>query len=247
MSFRFAGTSVDTAKMPPEGPPKPWAVPALLLPGFAQGVARVAVSYPFDALRTFMQAHNVPLRAAMRHIPLRTLYRGASTAFVAVPVDRSIQFALLETHGVLAATCAGAACSVVAQSLTAVSVLQRVSPRRAFAHLSTHRAACTRAAAFEAVRAFGGTLVFLTTWQAARRGTDAQNYAVTISAGVFANLVAISVVYPLDTLRVRALAEARSAATFSVLYRGIPLAWARCIPSSVAGMAAYSAVKDALK
>jgi hypothetical protein len=243
---RFAGNSADATKMPPDRPP-PRALPALLLPGFAQGVARVAVSYPFDALRTFMQAHNAPLRAAMRHIPLRTLYRGASTAFVAVPIDRSIQFALLETHGVLAATCASAACSVVAQSLTAASVLQRVSPRRAFAYLFTHRTAFARAAALEAARAFCGTLVFLTTWQGVGRVTDTQTYATTICAGVFANLVAISVVYPLDTLRVRAVAEARSAVTVSGLYRGIPLAWARCIPSSVAGMAAYSAVKAALE
>ena len=70
-----------------------------LIPGFLQGVIRVIISYPFDYIRTNLQAqHNSSLFSYVSHhkLSIRDAYRGCTLPLLTVPIDRSIQFLLFE-------------------------------------------------------------------------------------------------------------------------------------------------------
>lgn len=73
--------------------------------GFAQGITRVAISYPFDYVRVRMQAFSgETAMSAFKHAldrpgkgsGIRGLYAGASVSFVNVGLDRAVQFGVFE-------------------------------------------------------------------------------------------------------------------------------------------------------
>ena len=70
-----------------------------LIPGFLQGITRVLISYPFDYVRTHLQAQNsmsIGSYIRMNKLTIRDAYRGCSLNLISVPIDRSIQFFIFE-------------------------------------------------------------------------------------------------------------------------------------------------------
>lgn len=70
-----------------------------LIPGFCQGVARVLISYPFDALKVFSQTNNQRPWVNLKHHIIKNpsiFYRGVGVPLVTVSLDRAIQYKYFE-------------------------------------------------------------------------------------------------------------------------------------------------------
>jgi hypothetical protein len=234
-----------------------------LLPGFCAGVARVTVSYPVDYVRTLQQASNLHLRAAWAAVGNPTqLYRGAGLAFVAVPCERAVQFAAFEAanrhgFGPLGCALAGAggalAVSTWVQPLLTQRIVHGVSLRDAVARIATKPKVLTLAAGTELLRtslastaylyAYGHLRAALPEYAATKTLAPATQGAV---AGVGASLLALCLVYPLETQRIRLHAGAGTLHGWHGLYRGVGLAAARTVPSAAVGMWVYETVRRAM-
>jgi len=72
-----------------------------LLPGFCQGIVRVLISYPFDAVKVFSQNNGqrpwVNFKQQLRLNPT-IFYRGAAVPMLTVSLDRAIQYKYFEQY-----------------------------------------------------------------------------------------------------------------------------------------------------
>lgn len=206
-----------------------------LLPGIASGLARVLVSYPVDYVRTLQQRNGCSLTDAWRASGGKTglhLYRGSTSAFVSVPLERGIQMAVFEHFGAVPAALAS---TLVGAPLQAV-VARKVT-RAAGAALPPWRSLLT-ATAPEAMRGFIASTAYLSTYGRARAAD-----APAPLAGALAGMVAITVGYPLETLRIRLHVDGLKGMCRGGWWAGLPVAVARTVPSSAVGMTVYEFVR----
>tara|TARA_Y100000389_G_scaffold48442_2_gene43725 strand:- start:8528 stop:9253 length:726 start_codon:yes stop_codon:yes gene_type:complete len=68
----------------------------LLIPGYLQGITRVCISYPFDYIRIKLQSNQERNAIEALQKNSRNLFRGLFIPLFAVPLDRSISFAVYE-------------------------------------------------------------------------------------------------------------------------------------------------------
>lgn len=71
------------------------------LPGLCQGIARVTISYPFDALKVFCQTNGQTPWRNLRTEFVRNptiFYRGVGVPMVTVSLDRAIQYRYFEQY-----------------------------------------------------------------------------------------------------------------------------------------------------
>jgi hypothetical protein len=73
-----------------------------LLPGLAGGVARTMVVYPFDTVKTNLQNNmtgsTISTFTDIFRKNWRTFYRGSLSSFIVIPIERSIQYSVLERY-----------------------------------------------------------------------------------------------------------------------------------------------------
>lgn len=216
------------------------------IPGFSQGIVRVLISYPFDYIRTHLQANPT---TTWRSIPLRESYKGVSIPLITVPIDRALQFGIYER-------CQKAGYSQVSSSFLATLVSSVYSVPTNFLQtqimMNSTRATKDRVAlkltnmsfrgyGADTARAFASSFLYLSTYGLLRNNIpeEQHNYFVF---GVLSSTLMWSVVYPLDTLRVlRQTTDVsyKSLLHRGALYRGFPLVIARSIPSAGFGMLTY--------
>ena len=242
-----------------------------LLPGLAQGITRVAVSYPVDFVRTHQQAQNISLKEALavckvnsvRNIP--SLYKGAAVVFASTGFDRAVQFAVYEAClrkdwpvSVSAAVAGGATLvsSIIAQSVVTKRIINGSSVRGGFNSTIFHAKTTVLSTVPEICRNWLAGTVYLGVYGSLRQRKKYVDNKIplldTASNGIISSLCAITIAYPFETIRIRMHANSkemqplRSLAQCPMLYRGIGLALARTIPSAGLGMCVYEHVKQIL-
>jgi hypothetical protein len=72
------------------------------IPGFAVGIVRTALVYPFDSLKVIMQKGQSGTSITnvvdiIKKDP-KSFYRGSGISFLTVPIDRAIQYSILEKY-----------------------------------------------------------------------------------------------------------------------------------------------------
>ncbi len=227
---------------------------ASLLPGFASGLVRVTVSYPFDFVRTRQQALNTPLTTTLRSVKWSGVFGGYWIAALGVSTERAVQFALME-HGLAAGydkVVLGAAAGFFSacfgtcyQTVLSRRIVFGNSVRDASRHIFT------RLTAFSAAPEFGrswlGSTIYLSTYVRLRELNTMNGTWAPAVNGVLASWAAITATYPLETLRVRMqttsslMAMAMGLPSF---YKGLPLALLRTVPSASLGMFVYESLQS---
>jgi hypothetical protein len=229
--------------------------PSELLPGFCAGLARVAVSYPVDYVRTRQQAGNVKLRAAwLSVVNIRQLYCGASLSFVSVPCERAVQFAAFEHgnqrgYGPFGSALIGAAAATTVSGLVQPILAQRIvhgaSLVEALRRMRAMPAAVGRGTVVELLRAGIGATIYLYMYGRFRAASDGTRAHGAV-AGVGASMTTILATYPLETLRIRVHAGTAAMHGLCGLYKGVGLAIVRTVPSAAFGMWVYETVRAAV-
>lgn len=206
------------------------------LPGFIQGIVRVCISYPFDYIRTNLQV-NKPFHS----IQLRDVYKGVAVPLTTVPIDRAIQFYLFET---LKQTHSNLYASILTSCATSIYSVP-INYLQTRIMLNHTKQLSYRGYTADFLRGLFSTSIYLSTY-----GYVREQFKTTspFFLGSIASTCMWTVVYPLDTIRVKKQASLAIENTYQTilkqtsmreLYRGYPLVILRSFPSSGFGMMAY--------
>jgi len=226
-----------------------------LVPGFLQGITRVLISYPFDYVRTHLQAQNgSSIRSYIKrhNLTIRGAYRGCSLQLVSVPVDRSIQFLLFERVSIYQPILVASVASSLISSIYSVP-MNYLTTRIINSHSSLSLTAVKRfikdktyytGFSADITKSFLGSVLYTTTYGSLRRHIhiDTHNYFMF---GVISSIASWSVIYPFDTLRV--IKQTTPLDYYSIirttpfrnLYAGFSIILLRSIPSAGCGMMVY--------
>jgi hypothetical protein len=233
-----------------------------LVPGFLQGITRVLISYPFDYVRTHLQAQNgTSVRSYIQthNLTIRGAYRGCSLQLVSVPVDRSIQFLLFERISKHQPIVVASIASSLISSLYSVPI-NYLTTRIINSHSSLTLTAVktfikdkTYYKGFSAdiIKSFLGSVLYTTTYGSLRQHVpiDDHNYFMF---GVLSSTASWSVIYPFDTLRV--IKQTTPLDYYTILkttplrylYAGFSIILLRSIPSAGCGMMVYETSRKLL-
>jgi hypothetical protein len=206
------------------------------LPGFIQGIVRVCISYPFDYIRTNLQV-NKPFHS----IQLRDIYKGVMVPLTTVPIDRAIQFYLFET---LKQTHSNLYASILTSCATSIYSVP-INYLQTRIMLNHTKQLSYRGYTADFLRGLFSTSIYLSTYGYVREQFKSTS---PFFLGSIASTCMWTVVYPLDTIRVKKQASLAIENTYQTiikqtsmreLYRGYPLVILRSFPSSGFGMMAY--------
>ncbi len=196
-----------------------------LLPGFCQGIVRVLISYPFDALKVLSQNNGVkPLENLKKEIVKNPLlfYRGVGVPMLTVSIDRAIQYKYFETlksqyNPYLVGIGLGVFSSLLSVPMQFVTsnvlLLSKTEYGSLFQYMNQIRktkeglSTLFKGYFIELPRSSLATGVYLGTYATLRshltinRQNNAPNQLQTTVAAVGASWSSWIVVFPLDTLR----------------------------------------------
>ncbi len=237
------------------------------LPGWCQGVTRVFISYPFDALKVFMQkSSNQNLAQILWHklkTDPRSLYRGASLGFLIIPLDRSIQFFLLERlkkegwNSFLSGLGLGVMSAVYNVPLQYVCTNTVLMPKGSYAGVkhfiqSKWSKGMYKGTLVELSRGCIGSSAYLGSYVALRDQFGTGNFSAPV-IGACAGTISWFCMFPLDTIRTDLQTTDKAFKTavsnrfrengFRNFYRGITPVLIRTTPSAAAGMFVYENVR----
>jgi hypothetical protein len=229
-----------------------------LLPGFAQGLTRVLISYPFDYVRTNMQTQRYSSLNdffSRTNLSLRGAYRGCTLPLVTVPIDRSVHFLIFERlkkdHGVFVSSLASSliSCiySVPVTLLNTLIITRNTQTIKEFLQSRDYYKGLYP----DIAKNYTGTVLYGTIYGSLRTyiPKDQHNYFLF---GVISGIGSWSVIYPLDTLRVLKQIDTRSyyeiirSTSVRHFYSGFPLILLRTIPSAGFGMMVYEFTRKQL-
>ena len=191
-----------------------------LLPGFCQGIVRVFISYPFDAVKVMSQANNQkPLENVRQHIYKNPsiFYRGVGIPMITVSIDRSLQYKYFEQFksrydpyllgaaiGVLSSIL-----SVPMQFITSnVLLISKAEYRSMYHYLRTTFQSqgfrpLIRGYSLEAPRSVLATSIYLGTYGNLRKAvsSDSPTPTQTTVSAIGASWSSWICVFPMDTIR----------------------------------------------
>lgn len=238
-----------------------------LVPGLAQGITRVCISYPFDYVRVFLQKNKYPnakdfLKHNFRNV--RGLYRGIKYPLSIIPLDRAITFKLYEdlnqkynpllsSFAVSSVTCIY---NVPLQSINTNYILKNQS-QKYFQFIKSlaneyKSSFVFKSYSVEYSRLVLGSTLYMGIYGNLRNHTpDEKKYHMM--NGIITSMSTWSLLYPLDTIRVEhqtnnkglldtVLDKYKTQGPRS-FYKGIGLVYIRTIPSASIGMVVYETVR----
>lgn len=233
-----------------------------LIPGFLQGITRVLISYPFDYVRTHLQAQNntsITKYIRTNKLTIRDAYRGCSLNLISVPIDRSLQFFIFEKLCKNRPIFISSVASSLISSVYSVPMNYLVT-RIINSHSSLNRDTIYsfikdkgyyRGFAADISKSFIGSVLYTTTYGSLRKyfHKDNHNYFMF---GVISSITSWCVIYPIDTLRV--IKQTSTSDYYSImrqtpvrkLYAGFSIILLRSIPSAGCGMMVYEKSRQLL-
>ena len=244
------------------------------IPGFCQGITRVLISYPFDYIRTNIQASNIKPIAYIQQLPsYRILYSGVSVPLITVSIDRAISFKLYEhllrdrkISPYIAGGCCGIVSSCINQPFTYImnNYIVRKNTHTAISisqfaktYIKLDKRLMTGYST-EFVKSVMASSIYMGTY-----GFIRQKYGntpvITACNAMISSIVLWTIIYPLETIKIIQQTSNKSVGTILTtekgrcsmpyinLWRGIGLIYLRTIPSSVLGMLVYEQVKALFK
>lgn len=220
------------------------------LPGFFQGITRVLISYPFDYFRVFKQTgEKINYTSEIKKF---NFYRGLSFPLLSVPIDRAITFKLYEK--LKKEKYSDLECSVYPSVLSSIYMTPINLLNTNYIYIRNKSLGTTikdsidkgifRGFSVELLRNSASGMVFLYTYKKLYEKVDN-----SFVSGSISSFVLWSLLYPLDTIKVRMFVNTKSYYdviknnSFKSLYNGIGLVYLRTIPSAGLGMLVYENTK----
>lgn len=204
------------------------------IPGFMMGMTRALVSHPFEILKIKSQLNS------RKKIPL---FRGLHYSLLASGTERGVQFGLYdffktsEDSNLVSSLKASALSTCIGVPYNFYIVNRSVMNRPVELAMSS----LNKIIPLEYSRSFMGSVIFLYTYNRLKDN----DCPLWLSA--FGGTSAVwSLTYPIDNIRNQIVSRNNNFA-FRNLYRGIQYPVLRSIPSSVAGMYVYEAIKDIIQ
>lgn len=239
------------------------------LPGYAQGLVRVIICYPFESLKVNLQMGVYKtMSAAVCDIVTRNprlLYKASLLSFLVTPIDRSCQYLVLEKHNnmgynpYMVGLCIGASSSLYSIPLQYITSNALYAKSTNFIRKRTIKE-LYRGASIEFPRVSIATSVYCGTYISIRnKMMDSTIMSTVLTApliGVFSCITSWLAVFPLDTLRTEMQVTSSGGANgakiiidivkkryrtggIASFYKGITPIIIRTIPSSAVGMLTY--------
>ncbi len=238
-----------------------------LLPGYVQGVTRVMISYPFDYVRTNIQAKNIPSRQYLKSLPsYKLLYSGVSIPLVTVPIDRAISFKMYESlmEKNVSPYVAGGICGItssfinqpfnyVINNYITRNPVNNTHEKSLYKYVRDNLSSRDLFIGFrtELIKSTLASGIYLGVYGHIRREYGTGKWPTVINAMV-SSIVLWTVIYPLETIKVlqqtkheQSISKILKTEEYKIykLWRGVGIMYVRNIPSSVAGMLVYEQVK----
>jgi len=233
-----------------------------LIPGFLQGLTRVIISYPFDYVRTNIQAQpnrSIHSYFTQHKLSIKDAYRGSTLQLVSVPMDRSIQFFLFEKYLKKYSVVHSSIISSVVSSLYSVPINFLVT------RIINNHTALTKDIFIKFVRekqyykgfgadltkSFLGATLYTSAYGSLRTYIPKEHHNY-FTFGVISGIASWCIIYPFDTLRVIKQTSTQSypqiiqTTSFRNLYAGFSIILLRSVPSAGCGMFVYEKSRELL-
>ena len=238
-----------------------------LLPGFAQGVTRVFISYPFDYVRIHLQKNKYDsVRGYFKSngYNIFNLYRGIKYPLSIIPIDRAITFKIYEDlnkkHNPFVSSLIASSMTclynVPLQSINTNYILEN-SNKSYFKFITevikNYKANFLyKSFTTEYLRSVSGSVLYMGMYGNLRNVLPDKK-AYYMLNGAITNIFVWTFIYPLDTIRVEHQSNQKS--LFGTIknkfmnegvrsfYKGISLVYIRSLPSATIGMLVYETVK----
>lgn len=233
-----------------------------LIPGFLQGITRVLISYPFDYVRTHLQAQNsISIGSYLRtnKLTMRDAYRGCSLNLISVPIDRSIQFFIFERLcknkpifiSSIASSLISSVYSVPVNYLVTRVINSHSSLNRDMLYSFIKDKTYYRGFTADISKSFLGSVLYTSTYGSLRRYIHKDNHNYFMF-GVISSISSWCLIYPIDTVRV--MKQISSSDYYSILsktplrklYAGFSIILIRSVPSAGCGMMVYEKSRQLL-
>lgn len=236
-----------------------------LLPGFAQGITRVIISYPFDVIKVKMQKNKTTTYDCFKKYiknDRKIFFRGIGIPLITVSIERSISFKLYEkmnkkinpyVSGLLTSI-VFSPINVPMQYLTNNIIHYEKKKYGQFIINEFKSKKIFNGYISEVSRCMIGSTLYLGTYGNIRKYVPNNNIGFSIS-GIIASLSSWIVIFPLDTIRTDFQTSKIKCNYKNLIYyrynkygilsfwRGITPIFMRSIPSSAIGMIVYENVK----
>jgi len=200
------------------------------IPGFAMGTTRALISHPFEILKIKSQLN------IKNNIPL---YRGLHYSLLASGIERGVQFGLYDffksksDSNLISSLKASVLSTCIGIPYNFYIVNNSVVNQNFKFNLSN----LSKTVPLEYSRSYMGSAIFLYTYN------ELKDNNIPLWLSAFLGTTAVwSVTYPIDNIRNQIISKNNNF-SFKNLYRGVQYPILRSIPSSIAGMYVYEAVK----
>lgn len=216
------------------------------IPGFFQGITRVLISYPFDYFRIFKQTETkINYGNDIKNL---SFLRGIFFPLLSVPIDRAITFNLYEklkkrNHTTLECSFYPSILSSIymtpIQLINTNYIFFKNTPLKTILNQSIQKN-IFRGLSVEVTRNTLSSIIYLYTYKMMSDHVDSPFINGSVSS-----VVLWSLLYPLDTIKVKKFVTNQSYSeivkhtTFRGLYNGIGLVYLRTMPSAGIGMVVY--------
>jgi solute carrier family 25 (mitochondrial carnitine/acylcarnitine transporter), member 20/29 len=241
-----------------------------LLPGLAQGLTRVTISYPFDVIKSNMQKlHFETFRGALTYYkknPL-VLYRGSALSYTTVGIERSLQFYYLEKlntlkyntylSGFIVNLCSSVV-TMPAQFITTNLTLKtnQLTLKEYISSVIKNKTNPYRGYGIEMIKTQIGSSIFIGTYYLLRNSFG-EKTSMSPIYGALSGLSVWCTIFPIDTIKTEYQTTKVSIKNIITtrynnygirsFYKGLSPIIFRTIPSSSLGMLAYETVRKHLE
>ena len=234
-----------------------------LLPGLIQGITRVTISYPFDTVKLYMQKNIYKntyetVKEIIRR-DIRILYRGSTLSYIMIPIDRSIQFYVMERYKKeLNPIIISIGCGIMTgiyniplQYMTGNILLEREYRGMMDKIKKMEIKEMYKGVSVELPRTVISTMSYMGSYYIMRDKYNRENNNYkTMMIGMTSSIICWMIMYPLDTIRNDYQTERkillreiiwRRYREYGIknFYKGISAVIIRTIPSSTLGMLSY--------
>ena len=239
------------------------------IPGYMQGLSKVFTTYPFDVIKTKMQANKYNstsecLKDLIKN-DRKAFLRGISFPLVSFPIDRAISYKIYEDMNKLnfnpyqSAFCGGIFSSILnvpMQYFTTNAITMKKEEYKGMYNLIKHtlnnKNNFYKGYTLDTTRAIIGSTLFLGTYGNIKKNLPENNYS-TILSSIGSISITWVLTFPIDTIRVEKQTSDNNIRNIIInrykkkgifnFYNGLAPVLIRSFPSTIIGMLVYENTK----